>query len=49
MGKLIWDRPGRLDAFVGFQYWLNKFGNDPRTVQGSEEKTFLAGVSIHVF
>ncbi len=49
VGKLIWDKPGRLDAFVGFQYWLNKFGADHRSVPGSEEKTFLAGVSIHVF
>ncbi len=49
VGKLIWNQPNRLDAFVGFQYWLNKFGNDHRFVPGSEEKTFLAGISIHVF
>ncbi|GJD80580.1 hypothetical protein [Methylobacterium gregans] len=64
VGKLIWNQPGRLDAFVGFQYWRNKFGNDmdyfSRAVTpaiyttgisgaGAEEKTFLAGVSIHVF
>ncbi|MBD8908334.1 hypothetical protein MZTS_16810 [Methylorubrum zatmanii] len=49
VGKLVWNQPGKLDAFVGFQYWLNKFGNSSATVPGSEEKTFLAGVSIHVF
>lgn len=64
VGKLIWDQPGKLDAFVGFQYWRNKFGNDKdyynRAVTpavyttgfagaGAEEKTFLAGIAIHVF
>ncbi|ACB82449.1 conserved hypothetical protein; putative signal peptide [Methylorubrum populi BJ001] len=49
VGKLVWDRPNRLDAFIGFQYWRNKFGNDQRFVPGSEEKTFLAGISVHVF
>lgn len=64
IGKLIWNVPGRLDTFVGFQYWRNKFGNDMdyynRAVTpliyttgfagaGAEEKTFFAGVSMHVF
>ena len=63
VGKLIYDKPGVLDAFVGYQYWRNKFGNDqdfypgspaiPRGLigaagAGSEEKTFLAGVAIHI-
>ncbi|MGU3540752.1 hypothetical protein [Methylobacterium sp. A54F] len=49
LGKLVYDQPGKVDVFVGFQYWRNKFGNDARRVPGSEEKTFLAGVSLHVF
>jgi len=50
VGKLIWDQPNKLDAFIGFQYWLNKFGNVERaTFKGTEEKSFLAGLAIHVF
>ncbi len=50
VGKLVWDQPNRLDAFIGFQYWLNKFGNvETATFKGTEEKSFLAGVSVHIF
>lgn len=50
VGKLVWDQPNRLDAFIGFQYWLNKFGNVDRTnFKGNEEKSFLAGIAFHIF
>ncbi|WP_156462812.1 hypothetical protein [Methylobacterium sp. Leaf93] len=50
LGKLVYDRPDRVDVFIGFQYWLNKFGNlETATLKGTEEKSFLAGVAFHVF
>lgn len=50
VGKLIYDQPNKVDVFVGFQYWLNKFGNVERyNFKGVEEKSFLAGVAFHVF
>ncbi|NEU12828.1 hypothetical protein G3T14_11865 [Methylobacterium sp. BTF04] len=50
VGKLIYDQPNRVDAFIGFQYWLNKFGNvETATFKGTEEKSFLAGFAFHVF
>ncbi|KQP34961.1 hypothetical protein ASF25_15210 [Methylobacterium sp. Leaf100] len=50
VGKMIWNQPNKLDAFVGFQYWLNKFGNVERTTfKGTEEKSFLAGIAFHIF
>ena len=50
LGKLVYDRPNRVDVFVGFQYWHNKFGNvETATFKGTEEKSFLAGVAFHVF
>ncbi|WP_027171222.1 hypothetical protein [Methylobacterium sp. 10] len=50
IGKLIWNQPNKLDAFIGFQYWLNKFGNvDRANFKGNEEKSFLAGLAFHIF
>ena len=50
VGKLIYDQPNKVDVFVGFQYWLNKFGNVERVnFKGTEEKSFLAGVAFHIF
>lgn len=50
VGKLIYDQPNRVDVFIGFQYWHNKFGNIERAnFKGTEEKSFLAGVAFHVF
>ncbi len=50
LGQLLYDQPNRVDVFVGFQYWHNKFGNIERVdFKGTEEKSFLAGVSFHVF
>lgn len=50
VGKLVWNQPNKLDAFIGFQYWLNKFGNvDRANFKGNEEKSFLAGIAFHIF
>ncbi len=49
LGKLIYDQPNRADVFVGFQYWLNKFGFDHRVTPGSEEKSLITGVTVHIF
>jgi hypothetical protein len=50
LGKLVYDQPNKIDVFVGFQYWRNKFGNqETATFKGTEEKSFLAGVAVHVF
>jgi hypothetical protein len=50
LGKLVYDQPNKVDVFVGFQYWLNKFGNVERVnFKGTEEKSFLAGVAFHLF
>ena len=50
VGKLVYGQPNKLDAFVGFQYWLNKFGNvDRTTFKGNEEMSFLAGFAVHIF
>lgn len=50
VGKLVYDQPNKVDVFIGFQYWLNKFGNVERaTFKGTEEKSFLAGVAFHIF
>jgi hypothetical protein len=50
LGKLIYDQPNRVDVFIGFQYWLNKFGNvETASFKGTEEKSFLAGFAFHVF
>lgn len=50
VGKLVYDQPNKVDVFIGFQYWLNKFGNVERVnFKGTEEKSFLAGVAFHIF
>lgn len=48
VGQLIADVPSRVEVFVGFQYWHNKFGGDPRRTINTEEKALIAGVSYHL-
>lgn len=47
VGKLVYGQPNKVDVFVGFQYWLNKFGNNPKNTINTEEKAFLFGVAFH--
>ena len=48
------DRPNLFDAFVGYRFWLNKFGSTPYPANspplpGTMESTFYLGVAWHVF
>ena len=40
--------PKLLDVFVGYKYWLNKFGNNAHTVPGSIENQVYLGMQIHL-
>jgi hypothetical protein len=44
VGALAFDAPRRLDAFLGYQYWLNKFGNDHTQVPGVLASTVFFGL-----
>jgi hypothetical protein len=48
LGALAFDRPRRLDAFLGYQYWLNKFGNDHTQVPGALASTVFFGLRYHL-
>jgi hypothetical protein len=48
VGALAFDKPHKLDAFIGYQYWLNKFGNDHTAVPGSLANAFFFGVRYHL-
>lgn len=47
LGQLIFKKPHLLDGFVGWQYWLNKFGNNHTNVVGSLESTPYFGIGVH--
>jgi hypothetical protein len=54
VGKLLLEKPHTCDAFVGYRYWLNKYGNNDDVatndnLQGMKEETWYAGVARHVF
>lgn len=54
LGKLVADRPNLFDVFVGYRFWLNKFGNNPYPANGpplpgTKESTFYLGVAWHIF
>ena len=49
----LWGKPKLLDAFVGYKYWLNKFGTDarfgtPTYTPGSLEHQVFMGVDFHI-
>ncbi|SDN26991.1 hypothetical protein SAMN05216360_10723 [Methylobacterium phyllostachyos] len=48
VGQLLENTPNRVEVFVGFQYWHNKFGGDPRKTLNTEEKALIAGVAYHL-
>jgi nucleoside-specific outer membrane channel protein Tsx len=37
-----------VDAFVGYQFWYNKFGANHQTVSGAIENTVFIGTTFHV-
>ncbi len=43
----FWGSKG-IQAGVGFQYWLNKFGNDSSTTVGCEETAFFLEAAYHL-
>ncbi len=50
----MFHHPKLLDVFVGYKYWLNKFGNnshfgDNSYTPGSYESQVFAGVALHAF
>ena len=47
LGALAFDRPRKIDLSVGYQYWLNKFGNDHNRVSGSLASTVWFGARYH--
>ncbi|MDB5532038.1 MAG: hypothetical protein JWO28_353 [Hyphomicrobiales bacterium] len=49
IGQLLMGKPNFVDAFIGWQYWYNKFGNDHRIPAngGSIENQFVFGLSWH--
>lgn len=50
LGKLLYEQPKKLSAFVGFQYWHNLYGTvETAKFKGTEEKAILMGVSMHIF
>ena len=47
LGQVALNKPKFLDAYVGFEYWLNKFGNDHTRVPGSLAYSPFVGTAIH--
>jgi hypothetical protein len=53
-GKVFWGKPGIWDTYVGYRYWMNKFGTDHNAVlfsqfapQTSIESTVYVGTTYH--
>ncbi|HEY0223657.1 MAG TPA: hypothetical protein VGC38_04005 [Pseudolabrys sp.] len=54
VGKLLWAKPGMLSTFVGYTYWVNKYGidiNDPAQIaaggaNGAKESTWTVGTTV---
>jgi hypothetical protein len=47
LGQIMLNKPKFLDVFIGFQYWLNKSGNDHTVKSGAVEQTALFGTVWH--
>ncbi|MCJ2068415.1 hypothetical protein MKK75_06255 [Methylobacterium sp. J-030] len=48
VGQVVNGAPNRVGAFVGFQYWHNKFGGDPRRTHNTAETALIIGLAIHL-
>lgn len=50
LGKLAYNKPNTIDAFVGYRYWLNKFGNASRNITsgGTIENQVYVGAAFHL-
>lgn len=47
VGELIGYIPHKFESGVGFEYWHNKFGDVPRSVAGTEQKSVFVEVGYH--
>ena len=47
VGAIAFDKPNKLDISLGYQYWLNKFGNNHDTVPGSLASTVFVAARYH--
>lgn len=47
LGAVAFNKPHLLDAFIGFEYWLNKFGNEHTKVPGSLAYSPFIGTAVH--
>ena len=47
VGEVFHSKPHVFDAFVGVQYWYNKFGNPTKNDGGAIELTPYIGVGVH--
>ena len=49
VGKMAWNKPGKVSLWTGYRYWVNKFGIDPNQPTGkfgfTTESTWLAGIT----
>jgi hypothetical protein len=48
VGALGFERPRKLYAFVGYQDWLDKSGNDHTQVPGALTSTVFFGLRYHL-
>ena len=54
LGKLVSNKTNTFDLFVGYRFWLNKFGTNPNPagsayVTGTTDSTLYLGISWHMF
>ena len=49
-GKVAFNKPKTIDTFVGYRYWLNKFGNDHKLpfAGGAIENQIYVGAAFHI-
>ena len=48
VGQWLENTFNRVEAFVGLQYWNNKFGGDPGRTPNTQEKALIAGIADHL-
>lgn len=50
IGKLVSDKSGLVDIYIGHSYWQNKFGSNHRNdlTGGSTENAFFVGITGHI-
>jgi nucleoside-specific outer membrane channel protein Tsx len=47
VGALAFDKPNKFEMSLGYQYWLNKFGNNHENVPGSLASTVFVAARYH--